>query len=166
MITTTPAVAMDKDHAQEKPTEPSEASSSTQIEDDEEYIDERPDFAPNGRPIFKKRDYDSIPVQDRGAIRILKVQCGPPEQQEVRCELVQGTIIRDQDRDHDRLPDEECKVDFEPYDALSWCWGKEPSDACISILKDETSYVMYVQPGLAAALRALRHNIHTRYLWV
>jgi len=98
----------------------------------------------------------------RGAIRILKVHPGAPEQTEVQCELIPGTILVD----NDRLQHETSDVQFKPYDALSWCWGKAPSDSWISILKDETSYVKYVQPGLVAALRALRHGTYARYLWV
>src|SRR5271154_6812534 len=81
---------------------------------------------------------------------------GAPEQTEVQCELIPGTILSNGTSD----------VQFKPYDALSWCWGKAPSDSWISILKDETSYVKYVQPGLIAALRALRHGTYARYLWV
>jgi hypothetical protein len=64
------------------------------------------------------------------------------------------------------LQHETSDVQFTPYDALSWCWGKDPPDSWISILKDETSYVKYVQLGLVAALRALRHGTYARYLWV
>src|SRR5271155_3090406 len=121
--------------------------------DDEPPADTGRDKMEDGRPIFKKSHYDKIPVKERGAIRILKVHPGAPEQTEVQCELIPGTILSDKDR-------------FKPYDALSWCWGKDPSDSWISILKDETSYVKYVQPGLVAALQALRHGTYARYLWV
>ena len=130
--------------------------------DDEPPADTGPDKTKDGRPIFKKSHYDKIPVKERGAIRILKVHPGAPEQTEVQCELIPGTILSDKDR----LPHETSDLQFKPYDALSWCWGKDPSDSWISILKDETSYVKYVQPGLVAALRALRHGTYARYLWV
>ncbi|KAL9114300.1 MAG: hypothetical protein Q9227_001722 [Pyrenula ochraceoflavens] len=130
--------------------------------DDEPPADTGPDKTKDGRPIFRTSHYNKIPVKERGAIRILKVHPGEPEQAEVQCELIPGTILSDKDR----LLNEASNLQFKPYDALSWSWGKAPSDAWISILKDETSYVKYVQPGLVTALRALRHGTYARYLWV
>jgi hypothetical protein len=136
--------------------------SSKSKTDDEPPEDSGPDKTKNGRPIFKTSHYNKIPVKERGAIRILKVHPAAPEQTEVQCELIPGTILSDKGR----LQHETSDVPFKPYDALSWCWGKAPADSWISILKDETSYVKYVQPGLVAALRALRHDTYARYLWV
>ena len=113
-------------------------------------------------PIFTTVHYNKIPVDKRGAIRVLVLQAGDPGQKEVNCQLIQGTILYDEDRPHDEIT----TVKFKPYDALSWCWGKEPADAWISILKDQTRYKKYVQPELVAALRALRHKTYDRYLWV
>jgi hypothetical protein len=134
----------------------------TPKDDDEPTADTGPDKTKDGRPIFKTGHYNKIPVNVRGAIRILKVQPGAPEQMEVQCELIRGTILSDKDCLHHGTSD----LQFKPYDALSWCWGKVSSDSWISILKDETSYVKYVQPALVAALRALRHGTYARYLWV
>jgi hypothetical protein len=130
--------------------------------DDGPPADSVHDKTKDGRPIFMTSHYKKIPVTARGAIRILKVHPGAPGQTEVQCELIPGTILTE----NDRLQHETAEVPFKPYDALSWCWGKAPSDAWVSILKDETSYVKYVQPGLVAALRALRHGTYARYLWV
>jgi hypothetical protein len=137
-------------------------ATNTSKADNEPPADASPNETKDGRPIFKTSHYDKISVKKRGAIRILKVHPGAPEQTEVQCELIPGTILSDEDL----LKDETSDVQFKPYDALSWCWGKAPSDSWISILKDETSYVKYVQPGLVAALRALRHGTYARYLWV
>lgn len=136
--------------------------SNTSKADNEPPADTGPDKTKDGRPIFKTSHYNKIPVKERGAIRILKVHPGAPEQTEVQCELIPGTILSDEDC----LLHETSDLQFKPYDALSWCWGKDPSDSWISILKDETSYVKYVQPGLVTALRALRHGTYARYLWV
>jgi hypothetical protein len=136
--------------------------SNTLKADNEPSEDPGPEKTKNGRPIFKTSHYNKIPVRERGAIRILKVHPGAPEQTEVQCELIPGTILSDKDR----LQHETSNIQFKPYDALSWCWGKAPTDSWISILKDETSYVKFVQPGLVAALRALRDGTYARYLWV
>jgi hypothetical protein len=136
-------------------------ASNTSKAVDEPPEDTGPKETKSGRPIFKTSHYNKIPVMKRGAIRILKVHPGAPEQTEVQCELIPGTILSDEDR-----LQHETSVQFKPYDALSWCWGKASSDSWISILKDETSYVKYVQPGLVSALRALRHGTYARYLWV
>ena len=137
-------------------------SSNTSKVENEPLVDRDPDKTKDGRPIFKTRHYNKIPVQERGAIRILKIHPGAPGQSEVQCELIPGTVLSDESR----LPHETSDVQFKPYDALSWCWGKTASDSWIRFLKDETSYVKYVQPGLVAALRALRHGTYARYLWV
>ena len=123
------------------------------------------DITQDGRPIFKTKHYDMIPVKEkRGAIRILRLHPGDPREPEVRCELIPGTILTKEEQMQDGT--EKDGLLFKPYDALSWCWGRDPQSARISILKDETSYVKYVQPNLLAALRALRHETYARYLWV
>lgn len=119
----------------------------------------------DGRPIFQSSHYDMIPVKEkRGAIRILRLHPGEPGQTEVRCELIPGTILTRKEQMQDGTEGDGLR--FKPYDALSWCWGRDAQSARISILKDETSYVKYVQPNLLAALRALRHKTYARYLWV
>lgn len=140
----------------------SNRASNTSKADDGPPANTGSDTTKYRRPIFKTSHYNKIPVKERGAIRILKVYPGTPEQIEVECELIPGTILSDKDRLQYEISD----VQFKPYDALSWCWGKDPSDSWISILKGETSYVKHVQPRLVAALRALRHGKYARYLWV
>src|SRR5438045_6967964 len=110
-------------------------ASDTSKADYERPADTGPDKTIDGRPIFKTSHYNKIPVKERGAIRILKVHPGAPEQTEVQCELIPGTILSDQDR----LPHETSDLQFKPYDAFSWCWGKDPSDAWSSILNASTS---------------------------
>jgi hypothetical protein len=91
-----------------------------------------PDKTKDGRPIFMTSHYNKIPVDKRGAIRILKVHPGGPEQTDVQCELIPGTILSGKYP----LQQETSDVQFKPYDALSWCWGKAPPDSWINILKD------------------------------
>jgi hypothetical protein len=110
--------------------------------------------------IFKKHHYNKIPVNTRGAIRILKVYPGSPEQDDVLCELIPATIL-----DYEECQKHDPPLEFKPYDALSWCWGKGPQDGKISIRMGETSYVKFVQPSLVAALRAFRHKTHDRHIW-
>ncbi|KAL9615690.1 MAG: hypothetical protein Q9160_009331 [Pyrenula sp. 1 TL-2023] len=137
-------------------------ANNTSKVDDEPPADTGPVKTRDGRPIFMTSHYNKIPVKERGAIRILKVYPGAPEQTEVQCELIPGTILSDNDHLLPETPDSQ----FKPYDALSWSWGKAPADSWISILKDETNYVKYVQPRLVTALRALRDGTYARYLWV
>lgn len=132
------------------------------VGDDEGPTNVDPDRTKDGRSIFKTTHYNRIPVTARGAIRILKIVPGPPEQMEVQCELIPGTILSEKDR----LPQEASGIQFKPYDALSWCWSKAPADSWIRILEEETSYLKYVQCGLVGALRTLRDENHARYLWV
>jgi len=114
----------------------------------------------NNDYIFKTHHYDQIPVDERGAIRILKVYPGSPEQDDVLCELIPGTIL-----DYEECQKHDPPLEFQPYDALSWCWGKAPQDGKISIRMRGIRYVMFVQPSLVAALRAFRHETHDRHLW-
>lgn len=134
---------------------------ATSKTDDQPPPDTGPEKTKDGRPIFRTSHYNKIPVKERGAIRILMVHPGAPGQTEVQCKLIPGTILDDKDL----LQNEKRDLKFKNFDALSWCWGKEPSDAWISILENEVSYVKFVQPGLAAALRALRDETYARYLW-
>lgn len=115
---------------------------------------------------FLTEHYEKIPVNEqRGAIRILKIDPGPPEQPRVYCELIPGTILSEDEY----LPDEKRDVKhvkFRHYDALSWCWGKVPADAQIHIKKGDEMFVKNVQQDLVKALRALRHDTLTKYIWV
>lgn len=117
------------------------------------------DRTEDGRPIFKSEHYDKIEM--RGAIRILNVFPGHPEDLEVHCELIPGTILDYKER-------MECKppLKFEPYDALSWCWGTLSEESWISIRKGGTRYAKSVRSDLVAALRTLRHHEHDRPLWI
>ena len=139
-------------------------------------IDEGPDRTKDGQLIFKTKHYKKIPVTERGAIRILRVQAGSPDQEDVICELVPSTIAEAHNSGHNKDPEYltqketdslvSRKLKFIHYDALSWCWGKRKSDAEIKIKKGLQQYVKYVQPSLVAALRALRHKTHDLHLWV
>lgn len=146
-------------------------ASNTSNTDEQPPNDNHLDKAKDGRPIFTTSHYNKKPLTRRGEIRILKVHPGAPEQKEVQCELIISRIFSEKDGSTHKTSDmnssqENSDGEFMPYDALSWCWGKAPSNSWISILQDETSYVKYVQPGLVAALQALRHGTYARYLWV
>ena len=115
----------------------------------------------DGEPVFKKIHYDKISVNDRGAIRILRVHAASSEHNDVVCELIPGTILDYKDcKNHDP------PLEFKPYDALSWCWGKGPQDGKINIRLDGVSYVKRVQPSVVSALRAFRHTNSDRHIWV
>src|SRR5579871_2554331 len=93
------------------------ASNTSKVDDEPPADTACPDKDKDGRPIFKTIHYNEIPVKERGAIRILKVHPGAPEQTEVQCELILGTILSDKDH----LQHEKPTTQFKPYDALSWC---------------------------------------------
>ncbi|PMD32217.1 hypothetical protein L207DRAFT_500679, partial [Hyaloscypha variabilis F] len=119
------------------------------------------DYRANGELVFEKPQYDQIPVLDRGAIRILKVHCASSDHDDVVCELIPGTILSYKEcKEHKPKP-----LEFKPYDALSWCWGKGPQNGKINIRLDGVSYVKCVQPSLVSALRALRHRNCDRHIW-
>lgn len=157
---------------------PNVLSGANAVKSSEQPIDEGPDRTKDGQLIFKTKHYREIPVTERGAIRILRIQAGSPDQKDVICELVPSTIAEQQTgpghvsawtaspRAEDETDDDANTLEFIPYDALSWCWGKLPSDAEIKIKKGRQQYVKHVQPGLVAALRALRHRTHDVDLWV
>jgi hypothetical protein len=119
------------------------------------------DYRVHGELVFEKAQYDKIPVNDRGAIRILKVHCASSDHDDVVCELITGTILSYKEcKEHKPHP-----LEFKPYDALSWCWGKGPQNGKINIRLDGVSYVKFVQPSLVSALRALRHRNCDRHIW-
>lgn len=136
------------------------------FEDPEE---EGPDLV-NGQWVFKTRHYKKIPVTERGAIRILRVQAGSPDQLDVICELVSATIVDPWNktvhwstqsiaiRDANNVKSNNLKAI--PYDALSWCWGKDGGTAEIKIKEGRRQYVKYVQSSPVEALRALRRKTH------
>jgi hypothetical protein len=115
----------------------------------------------NGELVFKKIHYDKISVNDRGAIRILKVHCASSEHDDVVCELISGTIL-----DYNDCKNHNPPLEFKPYDALSWCWGKGPQDGKINIRLEGVSYVKCVQASVVSALRAFRHKNSDRHIWV
>ncbi|KAI9696674.1 MAG: hypothetical protein M1820_008048 [Bogoriella megaspora] len=117
------------------------------------------DRTEDGRPIFKTEHYDKLELP--GAIRILNVFPGHNEDSEVHCELIPGTILNSKKRMEYDPP-----LVFEPYDALSWCWGLQSDESWISIRKGGTRYAKAVRSDLVSALRALRHHEHDRRLWI
>jgi hypothetical protein len=151
-------------------------STANAVKSYEETKDEGPDCTEQGQTIFKTKHYKEIPVTEKGAIRILRVQAGSPDQVDVICELVATTIAERESSVGNKVAQgptnvghadaEVKKLDTIPYDALSWCWGKVPSKSEIKIKKGRHQYVKYVQPGLVAALVALRHKTHDVDLWV
>ncbi|KAL9088486.1 MAG: hypothetical protein Q9165_006210 [Trypethelium subeluteriae] len=117
------------------------------------------DRTEDDRPVFKTEHYDKL--EKPGAIRILNVFPGSPEDWEVHCELILGTILDFKQREEHSPP-----IKFEPYDALSWCWGIHNEESWINIRKGGTRYAKAVRSDLVAALRALRHHEHDRRLWI
>ncbi|KAL9078909.1 MAG: hypothetical protein Q9157_002165 [Trypethelium eluteriae] len=117
------------------------------------------DRTDDDRPVFKTEHYDKL--EKPGAIRILNVFPGHPEDLEVHCELILGTILDSKQRLEHNPP-----IKFVPYDALSWCWGIQNEESWINIRKGGTRYAKAVRSDLVAALRALRHHEHDRRLWI
>jgi hypothetical protein len=96
-------------------------------------------------------DYDALPAGQK-AIRLLSLL--PAERDADRppyCELV-TIAVHSKNRPI--------------YEALSWCWGPEDRNRYIRLQKRGRTYAKYVSSNLFAALRALRHETDSRYLWV
>lgn len=56
--------------------------------------------------------------------------------------------------------------DTRGYEALSWCWGKEPRCEKMLIHSDQLLSSFNVSPNLMSALRALRLENEPRMVWV
>lgn len=83
-------------------------------------------------------------------MRILKLLPSNTQNPEVECELmVQGA------------------EGVSPvYEALSWCWGTDPTEKYINIRQKQKVYRKYVSENLFEALKALRYEDRDRHLWV
>jgi hypothetical protein len=96
-------------------------------------------------------DYDPFPVGQK-TIRLLSLL--PAERDADRppyCELV-NIAVHSKNRPI--------------YEALSWCWGPEDKNRYIRLQKRGRTYAKYISSNLFAALKALRHETDSRYLWV
>ena len=52
------------------------------------------------------------------------------------------------------------------FEAVSWSWGIVPWDSKIYILKKGVSFQFPAPQNLVNALKALRHRVHSRMLWI
>ncbi|PMD22513.1 HET-domain-containing protein [Hyaloscypha hepaticicola] len=53
-----------------------------------------------------------------------------------------------------------------PYEALSWCWGREEPKELVTIQEGGGLRAFYVSRNLKSALIALRHQNSVRHLWI
>jgi hypothetical protein len=100
---------------------------------------------------YMSADYDPLPI-GRKSIRLLSLL--PAERDADRppyCELVTIAV------DSKTRP---------IYEALSWCWGPEDKNRYIRLQKRGRTYAKYVSSNLFAALKALRQETDSQYLWV
>jgi hypothetical protein len=94
--------------------------------------------------------YDPLPKQ-RGAIRLLKLVPSKSTDPNVDCELITPTK-------------EEREI--YGYEALSCCWDNEQKTRYVNIRQRGCIYAKYVSPDLHSALKALRHTVDCRFLWI
>ena len=108
--------------------------------------------------------YNYTPLTSQDSIRILKVRPARYESEDVDCELIEtqlhvsspGNTISDGKND--------------PYEAVSWCWGKEDPATYLPLRIHETTTsntsTFLVSPTLHIALRCLRYPDKMRSLWI
>jgi hypothetical protein len=101
-------------------------------------------------PEFETYSYDPLPTQC-DAIRLLKLVPSKSADPDVECELI--------------TPTKEERETY-GYEALSWCWDTEQKTRYLIIRQRGRIYAFYVSPNLHSALRALRHRVDCRYLWI
>ena len=97
--------------------------------------------------------YQYKDLTEDAPLRLLKLSAAASKQNELKCELIEISLAN---------------KGFQPYEALSWCWGDERSDRVIRMYdheKDE-DFEFMITPNLDSALRGLRDKKKPRYLWV
>ena len=57
-------------------------------------------------------------------------------------------------------------VDDQSYEAVSWCWGKEPTDIVLRVHSGDTVSAFNISKNLRTALWALRRHDAVRQLWI
>jgi hypothetical protein len=96
-------------------------------------------------------EYKYRKLKPRDAIRLLKLSVGNADANDIDCELIETGIGPDQS---------------EPYEAISWCWGKERWDKTIRIHQDGRPFSFKISPNLYSALKAFRRPDSPRTLWI
>ena len=112
-----------------------------------------------GGVVYTSQHYSILPT--RGVIRILNVFPGNPDELKMHCELIIGDVL-----DYKGCAELTPPPVFKPYDALSWCWGKQIDDSWINIWQGGRRFAKSVKSELLAALRAIRHHEHDMPHWI
>ena len=110
---------------------------------------------------MQKYDYGTHSSIRPGTIRLLKLLPGDT-QADVEANLLIRWIREE------RGSSDETFLAPEPYEALSYHWGRDDPNSrlFVKILAESQSYFIPIRPNLDLALRRLRHRNQARYLWV
>jgi hypothetical protein len=74
------------------------------------------------------------------------------------------TNVKKDDTTPVEAPEEHSKP--RPYEAVSWCWGREPADQILRVQKVDRVFAFHISKNLKSALWALRKNDEVRHLWI
>jgi hypothetical protein len=68
--------------------------------------------------------------------------------------------------DEDTKEREASKKKKTSYEAVSWCWGREPQDEMLLVNDGDNVFAFRISKNLKRALWALRTNDEVRQLWI
>jgi hypothetical protein len=81
-----------------------------------------------------------------------------------------STSSESEDEKEESTPEKEVKVKEdnknESYEAVSWCWGREPHDQVLRVHDNTKVFAFPISKNLKRALWALRTNNEVRQLWI
>src|SRR5271154_1707381 len=105
--------------------------------------------------------YDKL--QGQNTLRLLKLR--PASHGDIDCELIEFELTN---ADYGDLlsPSSPHVLKAEPYEAVSWCWGREPLSKSIRIHREDQAFSFRITPNLELALRSLRRKDRARLLWI
>ncbi|KAL8377643.1 hypothetical protein RB595_008368 [Gaeumannomyces hyphopodioides] len=114
-----------------------------------------------GDPKVKKFSYERLSNMHK-RIRLLTLNSGAEETNEVECRLFEGEISQGQVL----RVENGVALEVVSYEALSWSWGTREHRYQVLIRKDDERYEKMASPDLVWALRFLRHPNRDRVLWI
>ncbi|KLU91268.1 hypothetical protein MAPG_09789, partial [Magnaporthiopsis poae ATCC 64411] len=115
-----------------------------------------------GDPEVKKFSYDKLSNMHK-RIRLLTLNSGAKETNEVECRLFEGEISQGQVL---RVENGVVLDEVVSYEALSWSWGTREPRYQVLIRKGDERHEKEASPSLVWALRYLRYPNRDRVLWI
>jgi Heterokaryon incompatibility protein (HET) len=105
--------------------------------------------------------YDKL--QGQNTLRLLKLR--PASHGDIDCELTEFELTDGDYRDS-LSPSSPHVPKAESYEAVSWCWGREPLSRSLRIHRKDQAFLFRITPNLELALRSLRRKDRARLLWI